>query len=176
MPCPESLMPMLCRWSRIIVGLEGEPVESLPDLGIDLLTAGFDTPAIMALAVCDPSEYPDDLRRAAWRAFASLGLPGGENRQFHLLVAIRSVATHIVDGTLPAEKGLDLVVGMWVTARYPELLSEWMILGEAIFLFREGMGGLKPHQLTEATIPETIRTLARKFLSENPLLLHPPSS
>src|SRR5690606_37560007 len=44
-----------------------------------LLAAGFDTPAIMTSVVCDPSEHPNELRRAAWRAFASLGVPDGED-------------------------------------------------------------------------------------------------
>ncbi|MDB6132269.1 MAG: hypothetical protein JWM59_512 [Verrucomicrobiales bacterium] len=173
--CPDSLMPLLCRWSRMTVGLEAEPVESLPDLGIDLLTAGYGTEEIMALAVCDLSEHPADLRQAARRAFASLGVPDEEDREFHLMVAGRSVASRIVDGTLSPEEGRSLMAAIWTNTHYPKLLSEWIIVEEATYFFREIMGTPELYTgLTEATISETIRTLAKEFLSENQVILHPP--
>ena len=166
-PCPESLLPFVYRWSRTHVDLVA--AETLPELGVDLLTAGFDTPEVVRLAVCDHTDHPDDLRRAAGRAFTSIGFRH-EDASFHETVVGAAVARRIVDCSVPPEDGLGEMVRLWRITCHSKLFEDWMILGEAIYLFRDGYGGLEPFsELTEDSIPSTIISLAGQFLEQHPI-------
>lgn len=140
---------------------------------MDLLTDGFDTPEIIRLAVCGRDEHPSDLRKAASRAFASIGFPSADER-FHEVVVGRAVAMQIMDNSISAEDGLREMVRLWRLTGHSEIFTEWMILGEAVYLFGEGYcGGLEPYDLTKASIPDTIRSLAAQFLSKNSISYQP---
>ncbi len=169
--CPHSLLPHLYRWSLTFVDLVG--VESLPEVAVDLLSAGFDTPEVVRLAVCDRDEHPDDVRRAAGRAFASLGFTP-QDASFHQIVVGRMVAAQIADSVIQPLDGLAKMVSLWIITCHSEIFTEWMILDEAIYLFRNGDGGLEPYlDLTEETIPSTIYTLTQQFLVRHPIPYRP---
>lgn len=159
------MAPLLERWASVELGLAS--VETLPTVGIDLITAGYDTPEVLRLAVSDDDEYADDLRRKAARAFSSIGVAANASC-LHEIAAGRSVAQRIRDGNISAEAGLAEMVRLWRITAHSQRFHQWMILGEAVFLFRDGYGGLQPFEdLTEETIPDTICALAAEFLATN---------
>ena len=163
--CPELLLPFVYRWSRTQVGLAS--AETLPEVGVDLLSAGFDTPEVVGLAICDPADDAELLQRATGRAFASLGV-GSDDSEFHEVIVGHSVARQIVDESVVPEESLGEMVCLWRMTCHSKLFEDWMILGEAIYLCREGLGSLEPFlDLTENTIADTIGTLARKFLEHH---------
>ena len=169
--CPEPLLPFLYRWSRTHVDLVS--ADTLPELGVDLLTAGFDSPEVVSLAVCDSTDDTDELQRAARRAFASLGVES-DAPDFHEVVVGNSAAQQIADGSVDPEDGLAEMVRLCRITRYSKLFEDWTLLGEAIYLFRDGCGGIEPFlDLTEETIPDTIRTLARQFLEKHAIQCPP---
>jgi hypothetical protein len=171
LPCPESLLPFVYRWSRTHIDLVA--AETLPELGVDLLAAGFDTPEVVRLAVCDRTDHPDDLRKAAGRAFKSLGF-GFCDAGIHEIIVGTSVARRIVDSSVAPEDGLGEMVRLWRITCHSKRFEDWMFLGEAIYLFRDGYGGIEPFmELTEDSIPVTIRSLARLFLTQHPILYQP---
>ena len=161
----DGLISFVDRWSRTHVDLVS--AESLPELGVELLTAGFDSPEVVSLAVCDSTDDTDELQRAARRAFASLGVESNAP-DFHEAVVGNSVAQQITDGSVDPEDGLAEMVRLCRITRYSKLFEDWTLLGEAIYLFRDGCGGIEPFlDLTEETIPNAIRTLARQFLEKH---------
>ena len=167
----DGLISFVSRWSRTHVDLVS--AESLPELGVDLLTAGFDTPEVVKLAVCDTTDDTEELQRAARRAFASLGVES-DAPDFHEVVVGNSVAQQIADGSVDPEDGLAEMVRLWRITRYSKLFEDWMLLGEALYLFRDGWRGIEPFlDLTEETIPNAIRTLARQFLEKHAIQCPP---
>jgi hypothetical protein len=56
---------------------------------------------------------------------------------------------------------------VWQFSDFDPLYRQWMYLDDSIDLIREGYRGLDPFDdLTEQTVPETIRQLASTFLSQ----------
>lgn len=169
--CPVLLLPFVYRWSRTHVDLVS--ADTLPELGVDLLTAGFGTPEVVQLAVCDTTDDTDELQRAARRAFASLGVES-DAPDFHEVVVGNSVAQQIADGSVDPDDGLAQMVRLWIITRHSKLFEYWMLLGEAIYLIRDGCGGIEPFlDLTEETIPNAITTLARQFLEKHAIQCPP---
>ena len=141
----------------------------LPELGVSLLEGGYDVPEVVRLAVCDRDDHPADLRKAAAKAFAALGV-ATENERLHEIVLGRRIAEQLLLGQISPEEGVSQMVRLWVLTCHSEFFKEWMYLEGAIRLFRDGYGGLEPFlTLTEESIPGTIRRLAQMFIDSHPL-------
>ena len=143
----------------------GRP-EELPDFGVALLEAGLSSSALVALASAARDDHPQDLRDLARRAFVSLGWPvppaGGE-----LLGMARGYCRRILDSLVDPLSGLRSMYRVWQLSDFDPLYRQWMYLDDSIDLIRDGYRGLDPFDdLTEQTIPETIRQLATTFLSQ----------
>lgn len=162
-----TLKAALERWSAAELPLAS--LSFLPELGISLLEAGYDVPEVLKLAICERDEHPEDLRKAAARAFAALGV-ATETERLHEIVVGRWIAEQLLSGQLAPEDGVCQMARLWVLTCHSERFKEWMYLEGAIRLFRDGYEGLEPFvALTEENIPSTIRGLARQFIESHPL-------
>lgn len=166
-----TLKAALERWSATELSLAS--LSFLPEVGISLLEAGYDVPEVLKLAICDPDEHPEDLRKAAARAFAALGVVA-ETEGLHEIVVGRQVAEQLLSGQLAPEDGVRQMARLWVLTCHSDRFKAWMYLEGAIRVFRDGYGGLETFvALTEENIPSTICGLARQFIEGHPLPMHP---
>ncbi len=166
-----TLKAALEKWSAS--ELPRGATEFLPELAASLLMAGYDRPEVVGLAACEWNDDPEDLRKAAARAFAALGLDT-DAEGLHEIVRGRRVAEQLLAEEIPQEEGLREMVFLWRLTCHSERFAEWNYLYEAICLFRDGYGGLEPFlSLTEENIPGTIRMLAQQFLQNHALPLRP---
>lgn len=162
-----TLKAALERWSAAELSLAS--TSFLPELGISLLEAGYDVPEVLKLAICDRDEHLADLRRAADRAFAALGV-ATETEGLHEIVVGRQIAEQLLSGHVAPEDGVRQMARLWVLTCHSERFKAWMYLEGAIRLFRDGYGGLEPFvALTENNIPSTICGLAQQFIDSHPL-------
>jgi hypothetical protein len=164
-----TLKAALERWSAAELTLASPNL--LPDLGVSLLEGSFDVPEVVRLAICDRDAHPADLRTAAAKAFAALGVDT-EMERLHEIVLGRRIAEQVLSEEVSPEVGLHQMNQLWVLTGYSELFKEWRYLKGAVCLFRDGYGGLEPFTaLTEESIPSTTRLLAQQFLDSHPLPL-----
>jgi hypothetical protein len=150
------------RLSSAELGL-GRP-EEFPDFAIRLLESGFETRELLSLAGSSSGDHPQELRDSARRAFVSLGWPvppvGVE-----LLDMARSYCRGIILNAIDPFSGLNYMLRIWQMSDYDPVYLEWTDLDDSIALLEGGHGGLDPfYELTESSIPDTIRQLAADFL------------